>query len=123
MVIPQAVIALLAQPPEETVQVEGDVRLVVHVAIGIAADLAAYHIGGRRMLLLPDSHGDDVLEVADDIYILDPMSTILRSNYEQGEERTVVSFSTACTSLSTPAFFVAAWSIWAKVLAIVASIF
>ena len=82
MVIPEVVVALLAQPPEETAQVEGDVRLAVHVAIGIAVDLAAYHIGGRRVLLFPDSHGDYVLEVADDIYILYPMSTILCSNYE-----------------------------------------
>ena len=123
MVIPEVVIALLAQTPEEAFQVEGDVRLVVDLAIRIAVDLAAYHIGGRRVLLLPDRRGDDVLEVGDDIYILYPMSTILRSNYEQSEGRTVVSFLTACMILSIPAFFVAAWSIWAKVLVIVASIF
>ena len=39
--------ALVTITFKETFQVEGDVSLVVDVAIRVAVDLAAYHVGGR----------------------------------------------------------------------------
>jgi len=46
MVVPEAVFALITQPSKETFQIEGDVGLVVDVAIRITVDLTAYQIGG-----------------------------------------------------------------------------
>ena len=41
MVVPEAVLALVARASEETSQTEGDVGLVVDVAIAIAVGLTA----------------------------------------------------------------------------------
>ena len=42
MVVPEAVIALVTQASEETSKIEGDVGLVVDVAVRITVCLAAY---------------------------------------------------------------------------------
>ena len=46
MVIPGAVMALVAQMFKETIQIVGNIGLVVDVAVRIAVGLAAYHIEG-----------------------------------------------------------------------------
>jgi hypothetical protein len=63
MVVPEAVVALVAWPSEETFQTEGDIGLVVDVAVRIAVGLAAYHIVGGSAPLLPDNLIDGLLEV------------------------------------------------------------
>ena len=75
VVVPEAVFALVAFAFETTFQIKGDVGFVVGLAIRIALGLAAYHIMSRRLLQLPNGHGDGVLEVGDNIHILCPMST------------------------------------------------
>lgn len=46
MVIPEAVLAFVAHFFKETVQIMGNIGLVVDVAVRIAVGLAAYHVEG-----------------------------------------------------------------------------
>ena len=44
MVMPETVIAFVAHLFKETVQIMGNIGLIVDVAVGIAVSLAAYHV-------------------------------------------------------------------------------
>ena len=63
VVVPKVVIAKLTGTSEETFKTEGDVGLVVLVAVRIAVRLAAYHIIGGCRSLFPDDLVDRLLEV------------------------------------------------------------
>ena len=111
MVVPEAVIAKLTGTSEETFQTEGDVGLVVLVAVRIAVRLAAYHIIGGCLSLLPDDLVDCLLEVGQSIHILRSAGVRLSFEYKEGKELTSVLFLKAAMSLSTSSIFAAAWSI------------
>ena len=46
MVIPESMVAFVAQTFKEAIQIVGDIWLVVDIAVRIAVGLATYHIDG-----------------------------------------------------------------------------
>jgi hypothetical protein len=70
MVLPEAMIACFTRTSKETFQFEGNVGLVVDVTVRITVDFPAYQIIGECSLLLPDRHGNSVLDIVENILIL-----------------------------------------------------